>query len=76
MSNILYLCNGKNTCGKASNFFCGVCSYDETTDFQCFHTTDSEYALNGPVTDDSELYSDRFVLVNDYYTERKSYVKD
>lgn len=76
MGRILYLCNGKKECGKKSNLSCGVCSYDKFNDCQCFHTTDKEYALNGAVANDSELYSGRFDIINDFYMERMSYAKD
>lgn len=47
-NHILYLCNGKNPYCKIKSA-CGRCVTEESPDHDlCFHTTNPEYAINGP----------------------------
>lgn len=58
MTGIFYLCNQKKECRQSTS----------CRDL-CFHTSDPEYALNGPTMDPQT--DNRFEKVDSFYVEKR-----
>ena len=67
MKRLLYLCDGKKSCG-VNNSFCGAMKAKKTADDSCIDTSEPAYALNGECKD-PENHPERFMETEQSFWE-------